>query len=179
MCTRVRVHTPRSLDFYSSCSKESNVDSCRLLVPWTAILLYLWVCGYEESNPRTFIQNIYELCLIAKCRSFSSQFKLVCIFKLNTIARLNKSLVKISINKLKWNRTCRLGIRVTPTESFCWLLGSKYNEDKEWPNFNASDLRITSPAKYHFSTSRISLGNSNKNWFLPSSERTSGEFING
>lgn len=55
-----------------------------------------------------------------------------------------------------------LGIRVTPTELFCLLLGSKCKEDREWPNFNASDLRLTSPAKYPFSTSRISLGNWNK-----------------
>lgn len=157
-------------------------NPCRLFVPWIVILLYLWVCGYKESNPRAFIQDIYEVCLIAKWETFSSQLRMVCISKLNTLDRLNKTLEKISINKLKWNRTCGLGIRVTPAEVFCLWFGSKYNQDKKkggGPNFNASDLRITSPEKYHFSTSRISLGISNKNWFLSSSERTSGEFING
>lgn len=42
------------------------------------------------------------------------------------------------------------------------------------PNFNVSDLRITSTVRYHFSPCRIP----NKNQLLSSSERTSGQFIN-
>lgn len=94
-------HTQTSFHVSSSCCIEP-MSSLSCMNSNTFLFMGLWVqrikpqaiySGYLWSVPNSKMGNIFF--------SAQDQLRMVCIFKLNTLDRLNKKLEKISINKLK------------------------------------------------------------------------------